>query len=460
MKIIIFGTGQMYRENRDCISYNDEIIGFLDNNQKLWGTKIDGKIVYNPGEILNIEFDKIILMSTYALDMKKQLLEIGCQKDKIMHYLEYMCNQGIGEMRISFPKQGIAVTKKQCLIITTELGYNGGSIAAVYAALALRMRGYEPVIASPDCDPLFMTELKKYEIGLFVYKNLSYVKENELFWIDRFDYVIVNTLQMSLCAIEIARKRRVILWIHEPHAHYDFMSYWKDEVQEGIVQENLMVYAVSSIAKRNFMENYNKKSVNILPYGIPDEYVVGKENNKNSFNFAMIGVISEQKGQDIFWKAIEKTGLKSEENTFLFIGKNLQDSCGQLIARKAQRYSNVRLLGELTHEDVIEKWKDIDVLVVSSREDMLPIVATEAFMFGKVCIISDATGTVDYIEDYTSGLVFSTENADELSKKLLWCVENRARLEEIGKEARKVYQSYFSMEVFGKNLERIINEEN
>ena len=68
MKIIIFGTGQMYRENRDCISYNDEIIGFLDNNQKLWGIKVDGKIVYNPGEILNIEFDKIILNRNGAAD--------------------------------------------------------------------------------------------------------------------------------------------------------------------------------------------------------------------------------------------------------------------------------------------------------------------------------------------------------------------------------------------------------
>ena len=45
-------------------------------------------------------------------------------------------------------------------------------------------------------------------------------------------------------------------------------------------------------------------------------------------------------------------------------------------------------------------------------------------------------------------------------KKMWGVVENRARLEEIGKEARKVYQSYFSMEVFGKNLERIINEGN
>ena len=205
-----------------------------------------------------------------------------------------------------------------------------------------------------------------------------------------------------------------------------------------------------------FLHYFRESAVGVLPYGIPDEYEKKEKNKIERLTFAMIGLISEQKGQDIFLDAIEKLDIQKDKATFLVIGKNLHDSYGCMIEEKIQKKSDVLLLGELSHDEVIRQWKDIDVLVVASREDMLPIVATEAMMMGKTCILSNVTGTVDYIKDYESGLIFSVLDSDELAERMQWCINHKDELDLIGKSAREVYEKNFSMDIFAENLEKAL----
>lgn len=459
MRILIFGTGCIYQKMKRYLSEDDEIVAFLDNNQKLWGSKIDNRTIYSPINVLKFHFNKIVLMSDYAYEMKIQLLKLGCSKEKILHYIEYIEAQSGGEMRVLFPRGNRNdIFQKRCLIITTELGYNGGSIAAVYAALALQKKGYETVIAAPGSDLGFLEEARKKGFSIIIYKNLNHAKERELFWVRNFLYVIVNTLQMSCCAVEIAKSRKVVLWLHEPHIHYKWMRFWIDEIQEGILTDNLKVFAVSDIAKKNFLANFYSKPVKILPYGILDEYIENQEKIQRKFTFAMIGLINVLKGQDIFLDAVKKMGTKGKECSFLIIGRNLKDDFGQMIEDRANKNSNICMLGEIPHEQIIRYLQSIDVLIVASREDMLPIVATEAMMLKKVCIISDAVGTRKYIKDFYSGLIFSLEDSNKLAEKMIWCLEHRVMLKEIGVNAREVYDKNFSMKVFGNNLENVLCE--
>ena len=76
MRILIFGTGCIYQKMKRYLSKDDEIVAFLDNNQKLWGSKIDNRTIYSPINVLKFHFNKIVLMSDYAYEMKIQLLEL------------------------------------------------------------------------------------------------------------------------------------------------------------------------------------------------------------------------------------------------------------------------------------------------------------------------------------------------------------------------------------------------
>lgn len=72
------------------------------------------------------------------------------------------------------------------------------------------------------------------------------------------------------------------------------------------------------------------------------------------------------------------------------------------------------------------------------------------------CIVSDATGTAAYIRDGEDGFVFPCGNAQALAQKIAWCVENRDRLDGMGKNARLLYEKQFSMPVFERRLMEVV----
>lgn len=79
-------------------------------------------------------------------------------------------------------------------------------------------------------------------------------------------------------------------------------------------------------------------------------------------------------------------------------------------------------------------------------------------MLGKVCIMSSEVGTVNYIENFDNGLIFSSMDPDELMDKIRWCMKYKKELKAIGKSAREVYENNFSMEIFGENLEKMLKQ--
>jgi hypothetical protein len=86
-RVLIFGTGSGGRYLYNSIQNQKDIIGFLDNNRLKQGTKFCGRNVLNPSDILNLNFEKIIIASDYYKEIFQQLTtEFGVAKQKISLY--------------------------------------------------------------------------------------------------------------------------------------------------------------------------------------------------------------------------------------------------------------------------------------------------------------------------------------------------------------------------------------
>lgn len=46
MRIVVFGTGKFYKNRKQKLLENADIVAFIDNNCSLWGTIIDGVKIY------------------------------------------------------------------------------------------------------------------------------------------------------------------------------------------------------------------------------------------------------------------------------------------------------------------------------------------------------------------------------------------------------------------------------
>ena len=83
MDTLIFGTGSL---GRDCLrsSHNSlNIVGFLDNDDKLWGSTIEGIEVVSPDTIIKSNFDQIIIASSWFRQIREQLKTLGVPPEKI-----------------------------------------------------------------------------------------------------------------------------------------------------------------------------------------------------------------------------------------------------------------------------------------------------------------------------------------------------------------------------------------
>ena len=147
-----------------------------------------------------------------------------------------------------------------------------------------------------------------------------------------------------------------------------------------------------------------------------------------------------------------------EKSFFLLIGKKDMNDFSEKIVRRASMINNCILLGERTQQEIQNLYERLDIVVVASREETVSMVAIEAMMMGKVCIVSNETGIAEYIVHEKNGFVFQNENENELASIMRWCYQNQQQLKIIGTNARKTYEENFSMHRFSMNIQNMLHK--
>ena len=458
MKIIIFGIGDIYSKIKHCFDEGKaEVITLVDNSPKLLGTVVDGYVVDDPKHIQRYQYDYIVITSNYAVEMRRQLIELGIRRDQIMHYRDY-----IGRLPVKIPTAGTDDAVSSVLILSNDLGYHGGSIACLNLARILKQKGYGITIAVSGAEQELLEKISSKEgIETIIIRNLAHLSRKNLEWTREYTYIWANTIVMVRCAVKIARERKVYLWLHESIDAYTGFEYWHDEIAEGLENDRLIVGAVSEVARKNFLSIYQTaKETVLLPYGIDDQY---KENDfcveTGIITFAVIAQHASLKGLDVLFDALRVVSEEVKKQCrFLFVGKAYDSEYGKLIRNYIDQYTNCIYLGELAREKLFEVYSETDIVIIPSRRDSLPLVATEAMMLKKPCIISDSIGTKRYVEHAYNGLIFKSENSKELAELICWCLENRDELKMIAQNARKTYETWFTMKKFGDRVWEAIEE--
>lgn len=462
MKLLVFGTGLFFKNRKEelnsIIYKKAEIIAFLDNNPKEV-PECGTKTIYHPNNALSIDFDMVVLMSLKAEEMKQQLLDIGVSKEKIYTWDKFKNKMLCGCLQFY-----CASTKKNpkenILVLSTDLNYNGGTIAAAYAVKALQNRGYNVCLAAPDGDIRYIKECVAQGINVMICPGIYEFGNEEQFWISQFDVVLVNVFQMMECAVKISKIKPVLWWIHEAKDFYaPIIEKYSDYAKVEMFRK-LNVRAVSQIPKKNFNCFFPKKITDTLSYGIPDEISLVREGKiQNKVVFAIVGSVCERKAQDIYIKAIKQlTNQQKAKSEFWLIGEIGSDQYSEYVRELSEQEESVFLKGLYSREEMKLVYQDIDVVVCPSVEDPLPIVMTEAMMNERPCIVSDNTGTAEYISDGENGFVVKQGDVEDLANKLQWFIENPDKIKMMGKHARKIYEKHFTLEIFGENLELALKE--
>lgn len=461
MRLAIFGCGYIYEKYKNLIPSEDEIAVLLDNDVTYHGHRKDGYIRIYPREVKEYDIDRIILMSDKAAEMREQLLRLSYPAGKIIHYREYL-GESNQENQIFFQKYSGDGHENTLLIISNKLGYHGGSVVSYRTALKARTLGYRVTIVASYADEAFLKEVMDSGIEVIIQHNLECSSEEKLEWTKRYDVVLVNTFPMVLCAIKIAKDRKVYLWLHENPDSYQVMEYWHDEIQKGLCANNIEIFAVTERAKENLLRFYvYQKDIKIMPVPIFDFYDksdTAKNGADECLAVFLSGAVIERKGCSLALDALGKLNAYGKICLYL-AGKNIGNEYSQKVLERIYKREDCSYLGEKSMKEIMKLYPMMDVVIVPSKEETFSMAAAEGMMMGKTCIVSDHCGIAEYIENGVNGFVFTSESADALAKILVWCMENREELREIGNRARETYERCFSYSVFELNLRRLMLKE-
>lgn len=364
-------------------------------------------------------------------------------------------------------RRNIAKDLKRCsvLLVSHEFSRTGAPFVLLELAKRLKKMGFTPTLASPSHGPLE----EAIRAAGFAYKVVQEAllkgrgtkQEQKAFadFVSGFKLVILNTLAASLGVRTFrARRRKVILWAHEGEA---FLDFWKNKVVKiskrlPLFDRILCVSDYAASAVRRISRR--KIDIEICPYGLPDradDAAFGAAGPSDRIRCVVGGSIEPRKGQDLLIDALLRLEAHELERLDVVIaGRETSDEIVEKI--DGCGLSCVRRMDALPQDEWLRLVAQSDVLICPSRDDPMPVVATEAMMFSKVVLVSDHTGTASLLEDGVLGFVVPADDSQTLALAIRRVMAMRGSFAEIGRRARRVYEENFTIEAFDGNIRKFI----
>lgn len=351
---------------------------------------------------------------------------------------------------------------RKILFITHQLSKTGAPIVLLDMIRYCHRRG-DDIIVITMMEGELRADLEQMDIPVLVQEHFLenytvFLRQAQL-----FDLVVANTL-ITFEAVHILKMSSVpvIWWLHEGRQYFEYFASVLPDFHS--LPDNIYVFPVSGYVQDALSSLYGYQAP-LLPIGVADAYEEPECTDRASLadtdmKLVICGTYSSLKGQDLLAAAVRR--LPDD-----YISRFQMEFYGNLDMRDEAIYApvrqlcddfpNIRIMPFTPHDKMLQIIASCDCLVIPSRIDPLPTVAVEAMMQHVPCLCSDACGIARHIIHGQNGLLFHSEDIDDLARMLKYLLDNRPLLKTLGHESRKVYESIYSMDTFEVKVEELIN---
>lgn len=215
----------------------------------------------------------------------------------------------------------------------------------------------------------------------------------------------------------------------------------------------------------------NKSQMRIIPLCIKiekfDNVSAQKEQAKEFFKLdtnskivGTIGRIDKQKGQEFLIKAIHQLRQEGFDWEIVFVGEETKGEEGRYFPFLKDLVQELNMQEFVHFHSFTEKtelaFAALDIFAMTSYNETFGMVTIEAMASGLPVVGSDKGGTPHLVQDGKTGLLFESQNVDDLMNKLRILLQNPDKIIQMGEEGRKVAQLKYSHRTEVREIEKLM----
>lgn len=353
---------------------------------------------------------------------------------------------------------------RDVLLVTHDLTNSGAPKIILDLASLLAKIGDYVCVLSPTDGPM---RKRLTDIGIdVVVDELALTRHASVFdFAKNFDLAIANTVVTYPFVKQLGSVLPVYWYIHESELVDHFVNVHSDFLEA--FPEAASIWVGSSKSGRH-VSRHGIDDFEIVPYGVDDAMLDASVKSQmartsDSIVVGLFGSFEPRKGQDL--AVLGLLSLSEMERTkfeLRLFGRVLDQVFETAVKALAGDEPCIIFKGELTSEEYLEEVSDVDIIIVPSRDDTLPLVSLDALAASKILIVSRTTGTSEWLEHNRSALILEHNSPDEIGKVLRCLEADRSQWSSIGSVGREVFEQSFSWDSFvlrvSKLLESPINK--
>ncbi|QLK32465.1 glycosyltransferase family 4 protein [Lactobacillus crispatus] len=210
--------------------------------------------------------------------------------------------------------------------------------------------------------------------------------------------------------------------------------------------------ACGKMVKENLVNEFGLKDVTVIhnavkPFEGPiaEEPILKELHKQGYFLVGNVGRLTEQKGFKYFIESIPLVLKQHPKTKFVIIGSGELEASLKELANKLKVSSDIIWLGY--RKDVQNLMSQLDLIVLSSLWEGLPLTPIEAFSVGRAVVATAVDGTVEEVKDGLNGYLVSDKDSKMLAEKIVKAINNDSKLEGF---AKKTYTSEFTFDIFSR----------
>lgn len=345
--------------------------------------------------------------------------------------------------------------KKNILYLSKTMGLGGTEKVVLQLCDGLKNEFNKIIVVSSGGIHetwLYKNRIKHYRIDDFDNKNpkvifKTLIKLFEIIKKENID-IVHSHHRMGTFYCNILRIFKKFSLVHTAHnTFYDKKLFTK------LAFKNVKLIAVGNKVSYNLLKFYGVDNVNVIYNGIKKIQYQKKEilklkelKSKGYFLVGNIGRLSEQKGMEFFIKAIPEIMKKEKSIRFIIVGDGeLRDKLENLV-KMMELEDYITFLGY--RNDVLNVIDQLDLIVLSSLWEGLPLTPIETFMQGKTIVATDVDGTSEIVKDKINGILIRDRNVEDIVNAVLRLYNDEDMRNNMEKMALQTYLDEFTFEKF------------